>query len=193
MLFKARFMAGIGDGTITSAYRRWKRPAAKAGGRQRTEVGELAIDSVDIISAASIGATEAKAAGYDSAAALLAELDKYGDGDIYCIRFHVRGEDPRIALRNDAILDAETAAEISKRLARFDKASPNGPWTRTTLTLIRQNPERRAGDLAPKLKLETQAFKRYVRKLKELGLTESMGVGYRLSPRGEAFVKWMPT
>ena len=30
-------------------------------------------------------------------------------------------------------------------------------------------------------------FKRNVRKLKELGLTESLEVGYRLSPRGEAY------
>ena len=30
--------------------------------------------------------------------------------------------------------------------------------------------------------------KRNVRKLKEMGLTESLQVGYRLSPRGRAFV-----
>ena len=30
-------------------------------------------------------------------------------------------------------------------------------------------------------------FKRDVRKLKELGLTESLPVGYRLSPRGRAY------
>jgi hypothetical protein len=28
-----------------------------------------------------------------------------------------------------------------------------------------------------------------VRKLKELGLTESLPVGYRLSPRGEAYLR----
>ncbi len=32
-------------------------------------------------------------------------------------------------------------------------------------------------------------FKRDVRKLKELGLTLSLRVGYRLSPRGEAFME----
>ena len=31
-------------------------------------------------------------------------------------------------------------------------------------------------------------FKRDVRKLKELGLTESLEIGYRLSPRGVAFM-----
>jgi hypothetical protein len=34
---------------------------------------------------------------------------------------------------------------------------------------------------------ETLPFKRDVRKLKELGLTESLEVGYRLSPRGRAY------
>jgi predicted DNA-binding transcriptional regulator YafY len=46
----------------------------------------------------------------------------------------------------------------------------------------------RAAELAAELGLETQPFKRDVRKLKELGLTESLEVGYRLSPRGAAFL-----
>jgi hypothetical protein len=33
------------------------------------------------------------------------------------------------------------------------------------------------------------AFKLNVRKLKELGLTESLDIGYRLSPRGEAVMR----
>jgi hypothetical protein len=39
------------------------------------------------------------------------------------------------------------------------------------------------------MKMERQAFKLNVRKLKELGLTESLEVGYRLSPLGEAFLR----
>ena len=31
-------------------------------------------------------------------------------------------------------------------------------------------------------------FKRDVRKLKELGLTESLEIGYRISPRGETLL-----
>jgi hypothetical protein len=42
----------------------------------------------------------------------------------------------------------------------------------------------RAGDLAPTQGQEKLTFKRDVRKLKELGLTESLEVGYRLSARG---------
>ncbi len=36
---------------------------------------------------------------------------------------------------------------------------------------------------------ETAWFKTNVRKLKALGLTESLEVGYRLSPRGRAFLE----
>ena len=44
----------------------------------------------------------------------------------------------------------------------------------------------RAADLARELGTETLVFKRDVRKLKELGLTESLAIGYLLSPRGES-------
>jgi hypothetical protein len=46
----------------------------------------------------------------------------------------------------------------------------------------------RAPDLAAQLGREKRPFKADVRKLKELGLTESLDVGYRLSPRGKAFL-----
>jgi hypothetical protein len=46
----------------------------------------------------------------------------------------------------------------------------------------------RAGDLAEAFGRERLKFKTDVRKLKALGLTESLEVGYRLSPRGRAFL-----
>lgn len=46
-------------------------------------------------------------------------------------------------------------------------------------------PAIRAADLARRLGQETAPFKLNVRKLKELGHTESLEIGYRLSPRGE--------
>jgi hypothetical protein len=54
------------------------------------------------------------------------------------------------------------------------------------LELIARHPETRAADLAPMLGRERLPFKADVRKLKELGLTESLRIGYRLSPRGRA-------
>lgn len=93
-----------------------------------------------------------------------------------------------IALRNTADLTDEDVAEITRRLARFDAASRHGPWTADTLQAIAQNPGTRAPDLAGAFGRETQPFKTDVRKLKELGLTESLEVGYRISPRGAAFL-----
>jgi predicted transcriptional regulator len=74
-------------------------------------------------------------------------------------------------------------------LARFDRASKDGPWTVAVLEVIRDRPAVRAPDLAASFGRETQPFKRDVRKLKDLGLTESLEVGYRLSPRGRAFLE----
>jgi hypothetical protein len=46
----------------------------------------------------------------------------------------------------------------------------------------------RAADLAAAAGRERHPFKTDVRKLKALGLTESLEVGYRLSPRGLALL-----
>ena len=78
--------------------------------------------------------------------------------------------------------------EIDRRLDRLDAASPTGAWTRATLGLIARKPAVRAGDLAAELGRERLPFKADVRKLKRLGLTESLDVGYRLSPRGRAYL-----
>ena len=56
------------------------------------------------------------------------------------------------------------------------------------LRLIGDRPGVRAGDLAAELGRERLAFKADVRKLKALGLTESLEIGYRLSPRGRAWL-----
>jgi hypothetical protein len=61
-----------------------------------------------------------------------------------------------------------------------------GDWTYAVLAAIAANPGLRAPDLAESFGRETAPFKRDVRKLKELGLTESLEIGYRISPRGQA-------
>jgi hypothetical protein len=58
-----------------------------------------------------------------------------------------------------------------------------------TLEVIERHPAVRAGDLADELGRERLPFKTDVRKLKNLGLTLSLDVGYRLSPRGEAYLR----
>jgi hypothetical protein len=79
-------------------------------------------------------------------------------------------------------------AALTDRLQRLDAASTHGPWTWQTLELIAGNPGVRAEDLAASVGREKMPFKLDVRKLKELGLTESLTTGYRLSPRGESLL-----
>jgi hypothetical protein len=188
VLFRPRSLDGIRAGEITLAFRRWDRPRARAGGRQRTMVGELAIDSVEPVERAAITAEDAARAGHDSLDELFAELDARGDAQIWRIELHWAGEDPRRKLRERAALDRAELEGLRSRLDRFDRASRHGPWTRQTLELIRDHPELRAEDLAATVGREKLPFKRDVRKLKELGLTESLLVGYRLSPRGRALL-----
>jgi hypothetical protein len=103
------------------------------------------------------------------------------------VEFRCLGEDDRIARRNDAAPDPEKYARIEASLERMDRSASVGPWTRQTLHLIAAHPGVVSTVLARRLKMERQEFKRNVRKLKELGLTVSLDVGYRLSPLGEAF------
>ena len=190
MLLKRETLEGIAEGRITLAFRRWKRPTVRAGGELRTAIGVLGIDGVDAIEEGDITDDDARAAGYPTRAALLAELNRRPEGDLYRVALHLAGDDPRTALREQDALDAEAVAAIAARLDRFDRSSRQGPWTETVLRLIAESPGVRAPDLAASLGRDTQPFKRDVRKLKELGLTESLEVGYRLSPRGRA---WLAT
>jgi hypothetical protein len=189
VLFRPRSLDGIRAGEITLAFRRWDRPRARAGGRQRTMVGELAIDSVEPVERAAITAGDAARAGHESLDELLAELDARGDGQIWRVELHWAGEDPRVALREQADLSDVELETLRARLDRLDATSHHGAWTRQTLELIAARPEVRAEDLAASIGREKHPFKRDVRKLKELGLTESLLVGYRISPRGRALLE----
>jgi hypothetical protein len=186
MLFNLRALKGIATGEIDLAFRRWKRPTVKAGGTLRTRAGVLAIDSVEPIGVRAITAEDARRAGFASRRELLASLRP--EGRLYRIEFRRTGEDPRAVLRRRAMIRKEERAELDARLARMDRARGE-PWTRGILELIEERPETLAADLAASLGREKLQFKRDVRKLKELGLTESLPVGYRLSPRGRAYLR----
>lgn len=186
MLFKDEQLDAIARGRITVAFRRWKKPTVKAGGTLRTPVGVLSILTVDEIPEHGIMNSGARRAGYHSRISLLADLPPPEEGPIYRVSFRFEGEDPRVKLRKRTRI---TGDDVLERLVRLDKASRIGPWTRRTLTLIEKYPQRRAADLALKAKCETLAFKNNVRKLKNLGLTESLLIGYRISPRGLAVLK----
>jgi len=189
VLFERRHWAGLADGTITCTFRRWRRPQARPGGRYRTPAGVLLVEAVDLIEAAAISDDEARLAGFPGRAELLRQLDRRGDGPVYRVRFRFAGPDPREQLRRADRLPDEEWARLRGRLARLDRASRHGPWTLPVLRLIAERPGVVARDLAVALGRDRASFKADVRKLKELGLTESLQVGYRLSPRGRALLE----
>ena len=186
MLFRQDALEGIRASRITLAFRRWRRPTVRTGGTLMLPIGQLQILDVRHISEEEITEEDARRAGYTSREALLADLAGRTEGILYRIELGTLGPDPRIALRmRDSLSDEELAA-LESKLDKLDAVAPNGAWTRRVLQLIRDNPAVRAGDLCKAIAMERLPFKANVRKLKALGLTESLEVGYRLSPRGEA-------
>ncbi|MEU0686341.1 hypothetical protein [Streptomyces uncialis] len=185
MLFKAETLEGIREGRVTLAFRRWRRAGVRPGSRLRTAVGVIGIDAVTAITDSEVTAGQIERSGHRSPEAFWRELTRHPDGTLYRIELSYVGADPRVALREQGDLDATELDSVRAELVRIDGAARRGPWTGDVLRVIRESPGAPAGELADRLGREKLAFKRDVRKLKELGLTESLGTGYRLSPRGE--------
>ena len=184
MLFHRAHLDGIVAGRITMAFRMWVRPSVRAGGRLRTAAGVLAIDAVDRIDPAEMTEDDARAAGFESLDDLRREIDRDRGGNLYRIRVRYAGADERAALRENTTITADEWARIRKVVARLDASGPRGPWVIDALRLIAADPGRRSDRLAKSLGVERFWLKTNIRKLKELGITESLEVGYRLSPRG---------
>jgi hypothetical protein len=189
VLFPLRVLDAIRDGRVDLAFRRWERARVRPGSRLRTAVGVLEVGSVEVVERSSLGEDEARRAGFASAEDLLAMLDERDRGAVYRIELRYAGADPRVELRAKADLSENELGEIARKLERLDEASRHGPWTKAVLELIARNPEVRAEELAAEMGRQKLPFKRDVRKLKELGLTESLNPGYRLSPRGKTVLK----
>jgi hypothetical protein len=181
MLFRNTDLEAIFAGRRTLAFRRWKRPTVKVGGQVRTALGLVGIDAIEPIDAADVTDAEAIEAGYTNAAGVVAMFESQ-DGQCYRIRLHPAGPDPREALR-DAPPSPDEIEKIGRKLKKLDGAEP---WTVPVLDLIRERPGIVSTTLAEAVGLPRDEFKERVRKLKGLGLTISLDVGYRLSPRGEA-------
>ncbi|MGL5443042.1 MAG: hypothetical protein ACRDDJ_11295 [[Mycobacterium] stephanolepidis] len=199
MLFEPRLRAGIHDGTISVAYRRWKRPQVKVGGRYRvgsdrirsmTTFDFIEVDAVDEITARDIDDADALLAGYPSAAAARSDVGASANDPLYRLAFRkIAMADPRAEPASAVALSDADIADIDARLDRMDRSATPGPWTREVRLEIAQRPQVRAKDLESCSRWPDLAtFKVHVRKLKNLGLTLSLPVGYRLSPRGEEYL-----
>ncbi len=189
MLIQARFADSIATGAVTLTFRRWKRAQVVAGNTYRTAAGRIVVDAVDAVDPDRISDVDATRAGFSSRVELLAGLPGASELPTYRIRFRpADGPDPRALLAANVALSDADLTELRLRLGRLDRVSSHGSWTAAVLEAIAERPGVRAADLAASFGRETQAFKVDVRKLKNLGLTSSLEIGYRLSPRGEAYL-----
>jgi hypothetical protein len=190
--FEQRLRDGIHCGAIVVAFRRWKRSQVMPGRRYRTGIDIIEVESVDVVEPSSVDAAQAREAGYATVAELLADLRGDPALPVYRIRLRrIDGPDPRDELASAASLTTADVAAITARLARMDSSSSRGPWTGAVLALIADRPGIVSTALAEDMGWERQDFKLHVRRLKELGLTLSLDVGYRLSPRGESYMSYL--
>lgn len=182
MRFTADAWAGLADGSITRTYRTWSRPQVRVGGRYRVQGMLLEVDDLRRVPLAEVADADARAAGAPDAATLQRRLSGV-DPVVWRVDLHYVGPDDRIALREDDALSDVEVSQLRARLDRLDRFAPT-PWTRRTLQLIEAHPATVSTVLAEEMAMHRPDFKVNVRKLKNLGLTESLDVGYRLSPRG---------
>jgi hypothetical protein len=186
-MFTADAVPGLADGSITVTFRRWTRPQAKVGGRFHKGDLWFEVDAVRTVPVARISKADARRAGEVDPDAVRHRLgDPAPDTEVYRIAFH--RIDPAGPPVDETDLGPQEIAEITRRLDRLDGAAAAGPWTRSTLALIATHPGVVSTSLAETLRRERFALKTDIRKLKRLGLTLSLEVGYELSPRGQAYL-----
>ena len=177
MLFTKPFKERIRRGEQTLTFRRWKRPQAKPGGLYKLPPkGAIRVASVEVVEASAITDADARLAGHVDRKETLKALGG-GDSPVYRVAFEYVAQEQVPAPTH---LPAD---EIVRRLRATDSRAKR-PWAQATLSLIAENPECRAADLALALGFETAPFKANVRRLKAYGLTESLEVGYRVTDLG---------
>jgi hypothetical protein len=187
MLFSAATLRGLTEGRVTCTYRRWEVVRPKVGSRFTTSAGVVEVTSITPADEAQLTERDAAEAGFDSVADLVKWVRAKGAGDLYRIEITLAGPDPRIELRGTDNLGPEEITALNAKLDRMDRAAEE-PWTRSTLRQIQRLPGVTSTELAAEAGQERRTYKLRVRRLKALGLTESLERGYRLSPRGQAYL-----
>jgi hypothetical protein len=187
MLFTAATLRGLTEGRVSCTYRRWEVVRPKVGSRFTTSAGVVEVTSITRADEQQLTERDADEAGFDSVADLIKWCRAKGNGDLYRIGIALAGPDPRIELRRTNNLQAADVAALNAKLDRMDRAAEQ-PWTRSTLRQISRLPGVVSTELAAEVGQERRAYKLRVRRLKALGLTESLERGYRLSPRGQAYL-----
>jgi hypothetical protein len=191
MLFKQEHLNGIKAGTITLAYRKWKKLSINKGSSIKTSVGIIEIVDISETLLSAITDKDAESAGYANLKTLTDLLDAVPIGTIYKIEVRYQSADPRLALRKITKLNNDELLSLKYKINRLDQFSKQGDWTKLVLETIRQHPRLSAANLALITDKEKEWLKINIRKLKNLGLTISHEPGYTLSPLGEYYLSTM--
>ena len=150
----------------------------------------LAIDAVDRVDPERIADADARRAGFADPDGVRAAAARARGATVYRIALP-RSPAPTRASRCARTPRSTPAARaaIAARLARLDAASRHGAVDRGDAARDRARARACAPATSPSSSAASGSpFKADVRKLKALGLTESLEVGYRLSPRGRAYL-----
>ena len=186
MQFTQDSHGAVADGSITVTFRLWKRLHAKVGGRYTVGGVVIEVDTIEMMPFHAITKADVRRAGAKDRDALRARAAHAGPIDddtlLYRIEFHVVGAKRE---REDAPVDDEHVGIVIAKLDRMDARATTGPWTRRVLQLIDARPGTVSTELAAIVGRPRLEFKTDVRKLKALGLTESLEIGYLLTPLGK--------
>ena len=85
MLFKKHHLEGIKEGSITLAFRKWKRPMVKKGSLINTAISRVEIGNIQEVNVSIISELEAQKAGFASLSELIQLLEAVKEGNIYQI------------------------------------------------------------------------------------------------------------
>jgi hypothetical protein len=185
--FTADSHADIGAGRVTLTVRLWARPQVRVGGRYNVGPVEIEVDDLELVPFHSITREDVRRTGMKDREAVRARAAHAGpivdDTLVYRIEFHVVGKRRAPESRPT---DPATVAEVVAKLDAMDARAAHGPWTRRALQLIGDHEGAVSTELAAAMGRPRPEFKADVRKLKALGLTESLEVGYRLTELGRA-------
>jgi hypothetical protein len=188
MLFKADLHERIRSGEIGCTVRIWQSPHVKLGGRYALGAGAVVVDKIHEASLDDITPALARKCGFPSLVELL-KIAKHGVGErVFVIDFHYDAQGGARASPETGAVSAGQLAVLVRRLEAMDRRSEIGAWTVATLRAIEARPGVLAAKLARSFGRPRDEFKRDVRKLKNLGLTLSLEIGYRLTPKGEALL-----
>jgi hypothetical protein len=179
--------ARVASGEITVTWRLWKYSHVRPGKSYANGWGGgIFVEDVRRVRVADVSDADAREVGLRDAKALVELARSHtgreveADTPLYRVQFHYLDqapEKPRLSLD-----------EVRKRIARLDAASSRGPWTAAVLRQIERNSGVVARELAREIDWPRDDFKVHVRKLKALGLTESLMVGYELSELGQEYL-----